>query len=121
MLTYIITEAFETLDTAENSEATVEAQRTLTYTSEQGGGRSSITHIIVKGKVAEKNITYPVTWEFLWPDDNVVQLQTALSEIHNYVRPNNSPMENPSHNHKEVAVEVYDWLKVGWVEENRVG
>ena len=103
------------IDLKSLNDININARREATWSSDTPNDKDVTIKVKVDGTQTEKNETYPVTWEFDWPDNDLKPLEDALSEIHNYVQGRQPHVTFP----REVYIDLYPWLRLGWVDENQ--
>jgi hypothetical protein len=73
--------------------------------------------VVVDGILDSRGHSWPAKWEFEWPDQDVKKLEAGLGPIIRDVEgPDRSSRGLSRQKREEVFVDVYDWLRAGWVE-----
>ena len=75
--------------------------------------------VTVEGVVESRGRSWPVKWEFEWPAQELNALEAGLRLILKVVEQGSLwsvGSRPPKMKNQEVYVDVFDWLRAGWIE-----
>jgi hypothetical protein len=110
---YCVVKSIRSL-TATNA-VTVQVRKELFWDSSSPKSRNQRFVFVVGGTIKEKDKEYPVTWEFVWPDDGVTAIEQGLLPIQEHV--NTKQFLPQGSSDLEIHTDAKDWLRIGWKDE----
>ena len=111
MLNYVSNQNTDTVSV--RGGATIVVSGDLCWTSESPNSKVTNTSVVVTGAMTEKGHSWTESWTFTFPASGLAKLDEAMRAISDYV----DRRQPRSSNRREAYVDVFDWLRVGWIDE----